>query len=319
MKDKHGREIDYLRISLTENCNIRCLYCMPDWSCNEKPKLENFLTSDEVISICKIFAKNGIKKIRLTGGEPLIREDLETIIKGIHEIKSVEEICLTTNGILLEEKIESLKKAGLNRVNISLDTVDPEEYKKITRGGDIRKVMNAIKKCLELEIPVKINAVITKIQSKNSILNLGELTLKNKLDVRFIELMPIGCGKNLKGFSGQEIIDIISSKYELENLYKFEGTSKYYKIKNALGRIGVINPMSQCFCGDCNRVRVTSDGGFKSCLSQKEDFNLRELLKRNISDEEKEKIIVETLFNKEEKSNFGNQTSEEKTMNKIGG
>ncbi|MGL4392304.1 MAG: GTP 3',8-cyclase MoaA [Fusobacteriaceae bacterium] len=319
MKDKFGRMIDYLRISLTENCNVRCLYCMPDWNQSEIQSNEKILSASEVIEISKMFAELGIKKIRLTGGEPLVRKDLTEIIAGIKNIESIKEICLTTNGILLDDKILELKNAGLNRVNISLDTMDGEEYKKITRGGDISKVLNAIKKCVALDIPVKINAVITNIQDSDSIKNLAEISVGEKIDVRFIELMPIGYGKNLKGFTGQEIVDILEKNYELENLYEFEGTSKYYQIKNAKGRIGVINPMSDCFCDTCNRVRITSEGGLKSCLSTKEDFNLRDLLKKNISPDEKKEIIMAALFNKKAKSGFGGADSENKTMNKIGG
>ena len=325
MKDKFGREIDYLRISLTEKCNIRCLYCMPDWKekcsdeqrCQEK-KVEE-LTKDEIVQISKIFSKIGVKKIRLTGGEPLLRKDLLEIIQEISKIPEIQEICLTTNGLELEEKLEDLKKAGLNRVNISLDTLSPEEYRVLTRGGDVNKVLNSIRKSIELCIPVKVNAVITKIQSEESIQNLAALTIDEKIDVRFIEIMPIGYGKGLEGFTGDEIVDIISKKYEMENLYAFEGTSKYYQIKGAKGRIGFINPMSECFCGSCNRVRITSTMELKTCLSSEESLNLKEVMRRDISLEEKEEIILSALYNKNEKNVFDSQNSIKKSMNQIGG
>ncbi len=319
MKDKYGRVIDYLRISLTENCNIRCLYCMPDWSCKDFQEDKSMLTTEEIIKISKLFSKFGIKKIRLTGGEPLLRRDIQEIIKGISKISNIEEICLTTNGLLLESKVEELKKNGLNRVNISLDTTDEEEYKKLTRGGELKKVLRAVKRCRELNIPVKINAVITNLQKAESIINLAKLTENDSLDIRFIELMPIGLGKGLKGFTGQDIINILEKKYILENLYTFEGTSKYYKIEGYKGRIGVINPMSECFCETCNRVRITSNGELKSCLSSEKTLNIKELLNDKYSEEERERIILETIFNRNEKNIFNTSDSEKMNMNKIGG
>lgn len=325
MKDKFGREIDYLRISLTEKCNIRCLYCMPDWK--EKISEEESacgvkheeLSKDEILQIVEIFSKIGIKKIRLTGGEPLLRKDLLEIIGGISKIPNIEEVCLTTNGLELENKIEDLKKAGLNRINISLDTLDSDEYRTLTRGGDVRKVLTAIDKCLNLDIPVKVNAVITNIQSEESVQNLAELSVNKKIDVRFIEIMPIGFGKGLKGFTGEEIVKILMKKYELKNLYTFEGTSKYYRIEGAHGRIGFINPMSECFCGSCNRVRITSTMELKTCLSSEESLNLKEVMKRDISLEEKKNIILSALYNRNEKNIFDSEESEKKRMNQIGG
>lgn len=323
MKDKHGREIDYLRISLTENCNLRCIYCMADWKddsvkiCDGKQKDE--ISKGEVVDIVKIMAKFGIKKIRLTGGEPLLRKDIVEIVSEISEIDGISEVCLTTNGLQLLDKIEILKKAGLKRVNISLDTLDKEEYKRLTRGGDIEKVLNSIKKCRELSIPVKINAVITNIQGERSVQELANLTLEDEIDLRFIEIMPIGYGKGLKGYIGDEIINILSKKHEVENLYIFEGTSRYYKIKNSKGRIGVINPMSECFCGSCNRVRVTSKLELKSCLSTNDKLNLKELLNSNLEFEKKQELIFQAIYHRNEKNRFNTEESEENFMNQIGG
>ncbi|MGL5656493.1 MAG: GTP 3',8-cyclase MoaA [Fusobacteriaceae bacterium] len=325
MKDKFGREIDYLRISLTEKCNIRCLYCMPDWKekiSEEKSPCkitQEELSKDEIIEIVEIFSKIGIKKIRLTGGEPLIRQDLLDIVGGISKIANIEEVCLTTNGLELERKIEDLKKAGLNRINISLDTLDPDEYRTLTRGGDVNKVLKAIEKCLALDIPVKVNAVITNVQSEESVQKLAELSVNKKIDVRFIEIMPIGLGKGLKGFTGDEIVKIIMKKYDLQNLYTFEGTSKYYKIQGGRGRIGFINPMSECFCGSCNRVRITSSMELKTCLSSEDSLDLKEVMNRDITLEEKKEIILSALYNRNEKNIFNSEKSEKKTMNQIGG
>lgn len=325
MKDKFGREIDYLRISLTEKCNIRCLYCMPDWKekiSEEKSPCkikQEELSKDEILQIVEIFSKIGIKKIRLTGGEPLLRKDLLDIVGGISKISNIEEVCLTTNGLELESKIEDLKRAGLNRINISLDTLDPDEYRTLTRGGEVGKVLSAIEKCLSLDIPVKVNAVITNIQSEESVQKLAELSVNKKIDVRFIEIMPIGLGKGLKGFTGEEIVKILMKKYDLKNLYTFEGTSKYYKIQGGNGRIGFINPMSECFCGSCNRVRITSTMELKTCLSSEDSLNLKEVMNREITLEEKKEIILSALYNRNEKNIFDSEQSEKKSMNQIGG
>lgn len=329
MKDKYGREIDYLRISLTENCNLRCVYCMPNWDSNDiMEDSSKILTTEEVIKISEIFSKFGVKKIRLTGGEPLLRKDLQEIISGINAISEINEICITTNALLLnDEKLIKLKEAGLNRINISLDSLDPQEYKNLTRGGDVSKVLNIIKKSLELGIIVKINSVITNMQNINSILDLIKLTLNDKIDIRFIELMPIGCGKELKGFTGNELLKIIESYYDgsseerplLKNMYILEGTSKYYKIDGWKGRIGFINPMSECFCSSCNRVRITSSGCLKNCLSSNDELNIKEILNLNISEEEKHKIIYKNIYNKNEKNVFNTENSLNKKMNQIGG
>ncbi|MGL6064901.1 MAG: GTP 3',8-cyclase MoaA [Fusobacteriaceae bacterium] len=320
MKDKYGREMDYLRISLTENCNLRCVYCMPNWDPKECfSEKQDELTEEEVTEVVKLFSKLGIKKIRLTGGEPLLRKDLKGIIKNISEIEGIKEICITTNGLLLFEKIDELYKNGLNRINISLDTLNSEEYKKITRGGELEKVLQGIKRARELKIHVKINAVITNLQNKDSVEELVKFTENDEIDVRFIELMPIGEGKNLKGLKGEEIISILKDRYIIEDLYSFEGTSKYYKIKGAKGRIGLINPMSQCFCESCNRVRVTSSLELKTCLSSNEKINLRDILSLDLKEKEKLSIIRDILYNKNKENIFNTDKEEKKNMNTIGG
>ncbi len=322
MKDKYGREIDYLRISLTTSCNLRCIYCMPELLEKESNiSNEKLLTKDEIIKITDIFSKIGIKKIRLTGGEPLLREEINEIIAGLNKIEGIKEICLTTNGILLEKNIEELKKNGLTRVNISLDTVDEDEYFKITRGGNLKTVLKGIEKAIELGIKVKINTVlIDSPKNQKNILDIVKLSLNENIDVRFIELMPIGVAKNLKKVNAEKVIEILSKEYELENLEHFEGTSRYYKIKNSTGRIGFINPISQCFCESCNRVRITSQGGLKNCLSSKMEVNIIELLRENISLDEIRDIIEKNIFNRNEKSIFEEkEQSVQKKMNEIGG
>ena len=267
MNDQFGREINYLRISLTDNCNLRCIYCTPNLI-----HKNNILSFEDISKIIGVVKELGIKKIRLTGGEPLLRNDLNKIISKIKDT-GINEIYLTTNGILLEEKIEELKEAGLCGVNISLDTLDGEIFKKITRGGDIQKVLRGIEKSLELGLKVKINSVIIKgINEKFE--DLVRLTENKNIDVRFIELMPIGEGKNYQGIDNQEIFEILKKSFEInEENFEINGVARYFRIKNFKGRVGFISPIHSCFCETCNKIRITSFGEIKRCLNEKGRFN----------------------------------------------
>ncbi len=211
MKDKYGREIDYLRISLTDKCNLRCAYCM-EKDHNDFIHNDKLMTLDEILRVVKECASIGIKKVRLTGGEPLVREGVVDLIKNINKIPEIEEICLTTNGILLGDKVKELSENGLKRVNISLDTLKEDRFKEITRIGTLDKVLYSIEKCLENNVKVKINTVILEDFNKDEILDLINLAYKNPIDLRFIELMPIGEGKKFKGVTNSEILEIIKKK-----------------------------------------------------------------------------------------------------------
>lgn len=284
---------------------------------------ENILSNEEIYKIAKESAKLGIRKVRLTGGEPLVRKGIVDLIKKINSIDGIEEICLTTNGILLEENIDELYKSGLRKVNISLDTLNKEKYNKITRGGDINKVINAIDKCLDYGIVVKLNVVIIKGINNDEILDLMNLTLDKKVDVRFIELMPIGEGKKFKGLSNEYIKDYIKRlniDFDYEARDSNDGPAKYIKLKNSLGRVGFISPMSNCFCEDCNRMRITTEGTLKQCLNWKSGINLKKAVNSN-SEEELKKIIEKSIYNKPEKYLFKEESEdkEEKFMNEIGG
>ena len=284
---------------------------------------ENILSNEEIYKIAKEAAKLGIRKVRLTGGEPLVRKGIVELIKKINSIDGIEEICLTTNGILLEENIDELYKSGLRKVNISLDTLNKEKYNKITRGGDINKVINAIDKCLDYGIVVKLNVVIIKGINDDEILDLMNLTLNKKVDVRFIELMRIGEGKKFEGLSNEYIKDYIKELnigFDYEIRESKDGPAKYIKLKNSLGRVGFISPMSNCFCEDCNRIRITTEGTLKQCLNWKSGINLKKAVNSN-SEEELKKIIEKSIYNKPEKYLFKEESKdkEEKFMNEIGG
>ena len=319
MKDSWGREIDYLRISLTESCNLRCIYCMPE---GVAPKVcGETLTKENIFDIVEVAVELNIKKIRLTGGEPLLRQDIVEIIQGIKD-RGIEKIYITTNGILLSEKIEKLKKAGLKGVNISLDTLDREQFNYITRGGDLERVLQGIEKALNLNLEVKINSVIMKDINENAIEELAKLTLNSQLDVRFIELMPIGQGKKFTGISNNDIYDRLEKIFEFDRNYKeIKGVSTYYKLKNSKGNIGFISPINSCFCETFNKIRLTSDGVIKRCLNSKGNTNIKEYLDKNVEKEEIKEILEQEIFKKPERHLFGkdNKDEELKNMNAIGG
>ena len=319
MKDSLGREIDYLRISLTESCNLRCIYCMPE---GVAPKVcGETLTKENIFNIVEVAVELNIKKIRLTGGEPLLRQDIVEIIQGIKD-RGIEKIYITTNGILLSEKIEKLKKAGLKGVNISLDTLDREQFNYITRGGDLERVLQGIEKALNLNLEVKINSVIMKDINENAIEELAKLTLNSQLDVRFIELMPIGQGKKFTGISNNEIYNRLEKTFEFDRNYKeIKGVSTYYKLKDSKGNIGFISPINSCFCETCNKIRLTSDGVIKRCLNSKGNTNIKESLDKNIEKEEIKEILEQEIFKKPERHLFGKENKDEelKNMNAIGG
>ena len=311
MIDQFGREINYLRISLTDNCNLRCIYCTPDLFHQKN----DFLSFEDISKIIETSKDLGIKKIRLTGGEPLLRADLSQIIEKI-KASGIDEIYITTNGILLAEKIECLKKAGLRGVNISLDTLDNEIFQKITRGGDIRKVLKGIEKSLEFGLKVKINSVIIKGVNEN-FKDLVNLTKDKNIDVRFIELMPIGEGKNYQGIDNNEILKNLKKSFEINDEdFEINGVAKYFRIKNHKGRVGFISPIHGCFCENCNKIRITSSGEIKRCLNEKGKFNIK-----NISENEIKEILKNEIINKPEKHLFGEKKEnvEEKNMNEIGG
>ncbi len=280
------------------------------------------LTEEEIIKIIKASEKLGIKKVRFTGGEPLVRKDLVKIIKETNALDGIEDICLTTNGILLLEKLEELKENGLTKVNISLDTLNPLKYKKITRGGDLNIVLKAIDKCLNLGIKVKLNVVIIKGLNDDEIIDLINLTKEKDIDVRFIELMPIGEGNKFTGISNEEIKDLIKN-FQYKNLEhdKKDGPANYIKLKGAKGKIGFISALSNCFCENCNRIRITSDGMLKGCLNWKGGINLKKEIEKGISEEQIIDIIKNSIYNKPEKYLFKKEdkNKEIRFMNQIGG
>lgn len=328
MFDIHKRKIDYIRISVTDRCNLRCVYCMPEEGV-QLIEREKVLSYEEIIRLCKLFAKLGIEKIKITGGEPLVRKDIEQLIKGIKDIEGIKEVTLTTNGILLGEKIERLVEAGLDAVNISIDTIDKEEFKKLTRLGDVDTVLKAIDKCLSYKnLRVKLNAVPIKGETEEDLINVVNLARDKNLSVRFIELMPIGFGKNMKSYSEDEIKEIIERKIGPLEEYKGRlgnGPSHYYSLEGYKGKIGFISAINHKFCDDCNRVRLTSEGFLKSCLHFNSGVNLKELINKGVDDDTLLKAIEESIHNKPKGHNFNKidiqskEKIDKRSMSQIGG
>ena len=275
MKDQFGREINYLRLSVTDNCNLRCIYCMPEDSKNESDN--NNLTINEYYRTVEILAKLGIRKVRITGGEPLTRKGIDELIGKINTIPEIKEIAITTNGILLDTYLDKFIKDGVTSLNISIDSVNKENFNKITRGGDLYRVTESLKKARDNGIKIKLNTVIIKGSNDHEISDLVKFAIENNVDIRFIELMPIGCARNLKGMKSQEIIEFLKKNSDIkveENRIESHkineelraGPAQYYNISGTATRIGFISPLSSCFCDECNRIRVTSDGKIKQCL-----------------------------------------------------
>lgn len=320
MIDKFGREINYLRISLTDRCNLRCRYCMPADGAHLIPHSE-ILSFEEILRLAEAAAKLGISKIRLTGGEPLVRQSIVDLIARMNEIEGINEIVLTTNGILLGDMADELKKAGVKRVNISLDTLDPDKYREITRGGDLSKVLAGIEAAKRAGLtPIKINTVALGGFNDDEFADFVELTRDNDISVRFIELMPIGhadVGEGYGFISNQELLDKFPELVaEPEN--KFSVASEY-RLPGAKGTVGFISALSNHFCAQCNKIRLTSDGKIKPCLHSNEEIPMKPVLMKG-TDEEVIAALAESIGHKIE-HHLLNEGAEpiERDMNKIGG
>ncbi|NWH70064.1 MOCS1 protein, partial [Piaya cayana] len=295
LTDSFGRQHNYLRISLTEKCNLRCQYCMPEEGVQLTPKSE-LLTAQEIISLARLFVKEGVEKIRLTGGEPLIRPDIVDIVGQLYKLEGLKTIAITTNGINLTRLLPRLKEAGLNAINISLDTLVPAKFEFIVRRKGFHKVMEGIHKATELGYrPVKVNCVVMRGFNEDELLAFVDFTKDLPLDVRFIEYMPFDGNKwNFKKMvSYKEMLDTIKQRWpELEKLpCEASSTAKSYKVPHFQGQISFITSMSEHFCGSCNRLRITADGNLKVCLFGNSEVSLRDHLRSGASEEELVQII----------------------------
>jgi len=274
LKDSFGRVHDYLRISLTEKCNLRCTYCMPEQGVELTPK-SKLMTAEEILEITKVFIGHGVRKVRLTGGEPLIRKDFKEIVLGLKNLGL--ELAMTTNGVLLDRYLDVLKRVGLSSINISLDTLDPEKFLEITRKNDFNKVITNIKLLLKHNFHVKLNVVVKKGFNDDEITQFLQWTQTENIHIRFIEFMPFD-GNNWamdEVCTYSEILKIIQKNHSIKKLDDApHATSKAYSVNGSKGTFAVISSVSEHFCGNCNRLRLTTDGKMKNCLFSKGEQDL---------------------------------------------
>lgn len=321
MRDRFGREITSLRISITDRCNLRCRYCMPA-SGNGFLPARDALSAEEVVRIAQAAARTGIRKFRITGGEPLVRPDALEILARIRALPGAERLALSTNAVLLLERLPALKEIGLDGLNVSLDTLDTGQFERITRGGDLGRVTAAIWEALRIGIPtVKLNAVLLAGLNGDQAEPLASLSIENPLHVRFIEYMPHGEWPEPEQYDG---IPAIETRERLKARFGLEpspdppegaGPAEYWRIPGALGTVGFIHPYSDKFCARCNRIRLTSDGRVKGCLLREEFSDLKGLLRRGASDDDLARAISLAIWNKPEK----HLDARAFTMNSIGG
>ena len=313
MLDGYERNIDYARISLTDKCNLRCVYCMPEDKVYENNLINDTLSFNDYKFIINGLSQVGIKKIKFTGGEPLLYPHLIELIKYAHYECNIDDISITTNGIGLNEIAYELKRSGLKSVNISLDSLKSYKYKSITRGGNLTDVLKSINRCLELGIKVKINCVVIKRFNDDEVYDFIEMANYYPIDVRFIELMPLGEG---------EYFNISNFINDIDELYKIEdekgSTARLYQAKYAKGRIGIITPISCQFCNTCNRIRITSDGKIKLCLHSNEETDIRYYLNKPMIFKE---VLKEIILKKPDKHNLleSNSSDTYRQMYEIGG
>ena len=276
MTDQFGRDITYLRISVTELCNLRCRYCMPEEGVCKKSHAD-MLTEDEMIQAVAAAASLGITKLRITGGEPLVKKNIVSICRRAAAVEGIREVCLTTNGILLPALAVPLKEAGVKRLNISLDTLDAEKYAYITRTGSLSQAVEGIRAAMDAGFEkVKLNTVLIGGFNEEEIVPLAELTLRYPIDLRFIEMMPMVEG----GFGPEAFLPntrVLEVLPQLEEQPADGGVARLYRLPGALGRVGLISPVNAHFCAACNRIRLTADGKLKPCLHSAEEYSIKGL------------------------------------------
>ena len=301
--DRFGRNIHYLRISLTDHCNLRCIYCMPE-EMNFRPNQE-LMQDGEILTLVHIFASLGFNKIRLTGGEPTIRQNIVELVQGISNVPGIQQISMTTNGVLLARLANDLANAGLQRVNISLDTLDPAKFRELTRWGHLDHIWNGIAAAEQAGlVPIKINSVIVRDFNEADIIPLAELTISKPWQLRFIELMPFG-GSTIfqldQLVSANEIQKHLIDHYgplEVRNGGKLDGEAQMFRIPGAMGEIGIIASVSQPFCSVCSRARLTADGKLRLCLLREKEIDLLNPLRSGAKISELRQIIIEGIWEK---------------------
>ncbi|MBS1527150.1 MAG: GTP 3',8-cyclase MoaA [Bacteroidetes bacterium] len=328
LTDNHGRKISYLRLAVTDRCNLRCFYCMPEEGLNWLSRTE-LLTYEEMLRICSLLVKMGIEKIRITGGEPFVRKDLMHLLRGLSQLQGLTELTITTNGVLTGPFVRELKDIGVRSVNLSLDTLDPIRFFSITCRDEFSKVMETLNQLMKHDIEVKINAVVMDGKNTQDILPMVELTRELPVSVRFIEEMPFnGEGHHYDGLKWDyvRILEEIKNAYPaIQKLHDDASSTSYnYHIPGHRGNVGIIAAYSRTFCGTCNRIRITPDGVLKTCLYDEGVINIKDLVRSGISDDDLQKKLLDTFGNRpadgweaERNRNIGDPAHE--SMATIGG
>lgn len=320
MIDKYQRKIDYIRISITDRCNLRCKYCMPNGITWEEH--DAIMSYEDILALCKLLTTLGIRKIKITGGEPLVRKNCAALIAQLKKIEGIEEVTLTTNGVLLKEHLQALVDAKLDAVNISLDTMNRERYLEITGRDDYQKVIEAIQLAVQSPLKVKVNCVaIAGSEDYKDILLLAK---DYPLDVRFIEMMPIGLGKTFKTMDNQVILDYIQTTYgkvQKDDSSHGNGPAHYYQVEGFKGCIGFIGAINHKFCDNCNRVRLTSKGYLKACLCYDRGIDALAVLHSDLTIEEKCEKLKAVIYDKPKEHSFLEESkiTEKNNMSSIGG
>ncbi len=330
--DLFGRTVSYLRLSLTDQCNLRCLYCTPR---GQEVKLDSveLLSFEELIRVVSVAVNMGVKKLRLTGGEPLVRRGIMSCIKGLAGIPSLDDIRLTTNGILLGDFAEELYEAGIRKLNISMDTLQPRRYQMITGHNLFDRLWAAIQKVEKMGFaPIKLNVVVLRGMNDDELLDFGRLSLRRPFHIRFIEFMPIGKStiwEKEKYFSTAEIKARLAPLGPLKDVDTGRGgipvgPAEVYRLPGAVGTLGFISPISHQFCDHCNRLRLTSEGKLRSCLFSDEEIDLKGVLRSGASDNDIKKLFAEAILNKPkghtlQRINDGDQVNCHGWMSRIGG
>ncbi|PWH16797.1 MAG: GTP 3',8-cyclase MoaA [Anaerolineae bacterium] len=321
--DRFGRNIHYLRISLTDHCNLRCIYCMPEDQ-TFRPNAD-LLQDDEILRLVRLFASLGFDKIRLTGGEPTVRAHVVELVRAIAATPGIRSLSMTTNGVLLSKLARPLKEAGLQRVNVSIDTLDPEKFRRLTRWGKLEQVWEGILAAEAAGLtPVKLNGVVVRGYNEDDVIDLAALTLDRPWQMRFIEMMPFAGATDIQTqqvVTAAEIQQKIETEFgPLEASGKYDGEARIYRIRGAKGEIGFISSVTVPFCSACTRARLTADGVLRMCLLREKELDLLSPMRNGASDEELRQIILDGVWNKP----WGHGLEEgiiplNRVMNQIGG
>ncbi|MCP3897564.1 GTP 3',8-cyclase MoaA [Moraxella sp.] len=327
LEDSFKRQISYLRLSVTDHCNYNCFYCRTEEDAGSLSG--EFLTSNEICKTVRIFTELGVQKIRLTGGEPLIRKDIEQIVKSLGKLPKLNSLSLSTNAHLLDKHARAFKQNGLSRVNISLDTLDNKRFSDITQGGNLDKVLKGIDAAIDAGLgPIKINMVVMQDRNVDEIESMLDFAIAKNIQLRFIETMPIGSAgqQALKQhYPADKILQRVQEHCQsslIKQNSKFDaGPARIYTIKNTKVKVGVISALSQHFCDTCNRVRLTAKGRLILCLGQENSISLRDEIRADKSDEQIKQLITKTILKKPERHDFNTSTDNaiNNQMVKLGG